>query len=52
MRKLQPHTVVCHDGPMNRGLEISTEAADAARSIILDEAAAGVSVRMAVLFHI
>ncbi len=52
LRKLQPHTVVCHPGPMNRGLEISPEAADAARSLILDQAAAGVSVRMAVLFHI
>ncbi len=50
--RLPGHAVICHPGPMNRGLEIAPEAADAARSLILDQVAAGVAVRMAVLFHI
>ncbi|WP_341768280.1 hypothetical protein [Escherichia coli] len=39
-----------HPGPMNRGLEISSEAADSPRSTVLEQVANGVSVRMAVLF--
>ena len=42
--------MVMHPGPMNRGLEISAEAADSARSTVLDQVANGVSVRMAVLY--
>ena len=49
---LQPHTAVCHPGPMNRGLEISADAADAANSLILDQVAAGVAVRMSVLYEL
>ncbi|WP_168581246.1 aspartate carbamoyltransferase catalytic subunit [Gephyromycinifex aptenodytis] len=52
LARLPEHAVICHPGPMNRGLEIAPEAADAARSLILDQVAAGVSVRMAVLFHV
>ena len=37
---------------MNRGLEISSEAADAANSLILEQVTAGVSVRMSVLYHL
>jgi aspartate carbamoyltransferase catalytic subunit len=37
---------------MNRGLEISADAADAAQSLILDQVAAGVAVRMSVLYHL
>jgi aspartate carbamoyltransferase catalytic subunit len=44
--------VICHPGPMNRGLEISADAADAARSLVLDQVSAGVAVRMAVLYHL
>ena len=43
---------VLHPGPMNRGLEISSAAADSARSLILDQVQAGVSVRMAVLYRL
>jgi aspartate carbamoyltransferase catalytic subunit len=43
---------VLHPGPMNRGLEISSLAADSARSVILDQVQAGVSVRMAVLYRL
>ena len=39
-----------HPGPMNRGLEISSEAADSVRSTVLEQVANGVSVRMAALY--
>jgi aspartate carbamoyltransferase catalytic subunit len=47
---LPPHTVVMHPGPMNRGLEISADAADSARSTIVEQVTNGVAVRMAVLY--
>lgn len=43
-------TLVMHPGPMNRGLEISSTAADSAGSTVLDQVSHGVSVRMAVLY--
>jgi aspartate carbamoyltransferase catalytic subunit len=43
---------VLHPGPMNRGLEISSAAADGVRSVILDQVQAGVAVRMAVLYRL
>ena len=49
---LKPGTAICHPGPMNRGLEISADAADAANSLILDQVAAGVAIRMSVLYHL
>ncbi|HEY9294279.1 MAG TPA: aspartate carbamoyltransferase catalytic subunit [Microlunatus sp.] len=49
---LKPGTAICHPGPMNRGLEISADAADAANSLILNQVAAGVAVRMSVLYHL
>jgi hypothetical protein len=39
-----------HPGPMNRGIEISSEIADGGRSLILDQVTNGVAVRMAVLY--
>lgn len=47
---LDPKTLVLHPGPMNRGLEISSAAADSAQSTVLEQVANGVSVRMAVLY--
>ena len=47
---LAPDSMVMHPGPMNRGLEISAEAADSPRSTVLDQVTNGVSVRMAVLY--
>ena len=41
-----------HPGPMNRGLEISSEAADAAQSLVLKQVSSGVAVRMSVLYHL
>ena len=52
LARLREGAAVCHPGPMNRGLEISSEAADAANSLILDQVRAGVSVRMSVLYHL
>lgn len=51
-RRLPPDTMVMHPGPMNRGLEISAGAADSARSTVLEQVANGVSIRMAVLYHL
>ena len=42
--------IVMHPGPMNRGVEISSEVADNARSHILDQVTNGVAVRMAILY--
>ncbi|GAA4970670.1 aspartate carbamoyltransferase catalytic subunit [Kineococcus glutinatus] len=47
---LPEHTVVMHPGPMNRGLEISADAADSPRSTIVEQVGNGVAVRMAVLY--
>ena len=45
-----PGAPLLHPGPINRGLEIASDIADAAQSRILDQVTAGVAVRMAVLF--
>jgi aspartate carbamoyltransferase catalytic subunit len=45
-----PDAIVMHPGPMNRGVEISSEVADGSRSLILDQVTNGVAVRMAVLY--
>jgi aspartate carbamoyltransferase catalytic subunit len=50
--RLPAATMVMHPGPMNRGLEISAAAADSARSTVLEQVANGVSMRMAVLYHL
>ena len=48
--RLPAATMVMHSGPMNRGLELSSRAADSPRSTVLEQVANGVSVRMAVLY--
>ncbi|GDX23505.1 aspartate carbamoyltransferase [Actinomycetes bacterium] len=50
MNLLQKGALILHPGPMNRGLEISAECADSVQSVILEQVANGVSVRMAVLY--
>ena len=50
LARLPERTIVLHPGPMNRGLEISAEAADSPRSVVVEQVANGVSVRMAVLY--
>lgn len=47
---LHPAAIVMHPGPMNRGLEITADSADSARSVILEQVSNGVSVRMAILY--
>lgn len=44
--------LVMHPGPMNRGVEITTDLADSPRSVILDQVVSGVAVRMAILYLI
>ena len=50
LARMKPDAIVMHPGPMNRGLEITAESADSARSVILEQVANGVSVRMAILY--
>ena len=51
MAALPEHAIVMHPGPMNRGMEIAAEVADAPkRSTIVEQVTNGVSVRMAVLY--
>jgi aspartate carbamoyltransferase catalytic subunit len=50
LKKARPTAIVMHPGPMNRGVEISSEVADSDRSVILDQVGNGVAVRMAVLY--
>lgn len=45
-----PDAIVMHPGPMNRGIEIASDVADGARSLILDQVTNGLAVRMAVLY--
>lgn len=52
LRRLSPGALIMHPGPVNRGVEISAEATDSDRSLILDQVAAGVVVRMAVLYEV
>lgn len=47
---LADHAVILHPGPMNRGVEIAAEVADSPNSVITQQVANGVAVRMAVLF--
>lgn len=50
LEDLQHKIVVMHPGPINRGVEISTDVADSDQSIILNQVENGVAVRMAVLY--
>ena len=50
LAELMRPTVVMHPGPINRGVELSSDAADSKHSIILDQVENGVAVRMAVLY--
>jgi aspartate carbamoyltransferase catalytic subunit len=50
--RLKPDTLVMHPGPMNRGVEIAAEVADSAHSLVTEQVANGVAVRMAVLWSL
>jgi len=44
--------IVMHPGPINRGIELSSEIADNAKSVILEQVSNGIAVRMAMLYHV
>jgi aspartate carbamoyltransferase catalytic subunit len=50
MERANPEAIIMHPGPMNRGVEIATDVADGPYSVILDQVASGVAVRMAILY--
>jgi aspartate carbamoyltransferase catalytic subunit len=50
LHRAAPDAIVMHPGPMNRGVEIASDVADGPWSVILDQVANGVAVRMAVLY--
>ncbi|MDY5661561.1 MAG: aspartate carbamoyltransferase catalytic subunit [Coriobacteriales bacterium] len=47
---MKPEAIIMHPGPINRGVELSAEAADSERAVILDQVNAGVAVRMSVMY--
>jgi len=50
LKKAKSNILVMHPGPINRGIEISSEVADGLNSVILEQVTNGIAVRMAVLF--
>jgi aspartate carbamoyltransferase catalytic subunit len=50
MRRAKADAIIMHPGPMNRGVEIDSDVADGPYSVILEQVANGVAVRMAVLY--
>ena len=46
----KPDVIILHPGPMNRGIEISSDVADGPYSVIMDQVTNGIAVRMAVLY--
>ena len=50
LKKAKKDIIVMHPGPINRGIEISSEVADGPNSVILEQVTNGIAVRMAVLF--
>jgi len=50
LSKAKKDIIVMHPGPINRGIEMSSEVADGANSVILEQVTNGIAVRMAVLF--
>lgn len=50
LARLQDHAIVMHPGPMNRGIEITADVADAPQSVITEQVTNGIAVRMACLY--
>ena len=50
VERAKPDVIIMHPGPMNRGVEIASDVADGPYSVILEQVANGVAVRMAVLY--
>jgi aspartate carbamoyltransferase catalytic subunit len=51
-RRLNPRQLLMHPGPVNRGVELSGEAIDSPQSLIGEQVAAGLVVRMAILYEL
>ena len=51
-RRLEPRQVLMHPGPVNRGVELSSEVIDSPQALIVDQVASGVVVRMAILYEL
>ena len=52
MRAAKPDAIIMHPGPINRGVEMTTDVADGEQSVIMDQVTNGVAVRMALLYLI
>jgi aspartate carbamoyltransferase catalytic subunit len=50
MARMRPESLVMHPGPMNRGVEIAADVSESPRSIVLDQVANGLAVRMSLLY--
>ena len=50
LKKMKESAIILHPGPLNRGVEIESEVADSSRSVILEQVANGIAVRMAILY--
>jgi aspartate carbamoyltransferase catalytic subunit len=51
-RRLEPRQLLMHPGPVNRGVELSAEVIDSPQALIVEQVAAGLVVRMAILFEL
>ena len=50
LERIKKEIVVLHPGPINRGVEITSDVADSKNSIILDQVENGVAIRMAIIY--
>ena len=50
LKQLKKKIIILHPGPINRGVEISSDVADSNQSIILDQVQNGVAIRMAIIY--
>jgi aspartate carbamoyltransferase catalytic subunit len=50
LNSLNKEIIIMHPGPINRGVEITSEVADSSHSIILNQVENGVAIRMAVIY--
>ena len=51
-RRLEPRQLLMHPGPVNRGVELAAEVIDSPQALIIDQVAAGLVVRMAILYEL
>ena len=49
LKLAKPDAIIMHPGPVNRGIELSSEVADGSQSVILKQVTNGIAVRMAVM---